>query len=159
MPVTAKVVLFVSLFIILSNAQSCLLIQPAEYTCTFVDANPNLAVANDIQITVYDEETFFVNSDNPDCSPYDRGTLYYDDLSEGLIYMRISGSCSGPVSLFNNNDDSDVLTDFTINCDSFSGTVYTSTSLLNLKGDLSCVDTHVLVTHFPLDDNSLFMTQ
>lgn len=134
---TVLLVLFCFFCVICYSQNSCSSIKAEEYICTFIDENPSLAIADDILITVLSDEKFVVNSDNPDCSPNDKGTFYYN-LDEGKIGMRIGSSCSGPVSLFNDNDDTDTIRDYILppTCDAFSGTVYTQGG--TLKGEISC---------------------
>ena len=116
------------------NAQ-CSSFVLGNYICSFDDTQSNLATANNILITITGSSTFQVTSENPDCGENNSGT--YEITSDEII-LRIGSSCRGPVSLFDDNDDNDVLRDIEISsdCDAFSGTDFGENGLP--KGFLDC---------------------
>ena len=122
-----------SIVLVICNAQQCSSFIQGEYICSFDDVNSNLGSANNILIEFTSDEKFVVNSNNPDCVKNDEGSyeFAYDE-----IILHIGSSCSGPVSLF---DDNDILRDYTFSstCDEFSGNIFRDND--TEKGFLSCV--------------------
>ena len=130
-----SLLLLLFLFVACCNAQ-CSSFVRGKYICSFDDSRTNLATANNILITISSSSTFKISSDDPDCGENNSGT--YEITSDEII-LHIGSSCDGPVALFDDNDDNDVLRDIEISsgCDAFSGTDYRDDG--SPKGFLDCV--------------------
>ena len=127
-----KVVLLSLLIVVCYGQTSCSSFKVGEYICSFDDFDQDVPPANNILLTIVDDEEFTVESNNPDCrrTPPISGDY---DIDGNRVIFQIHSSCGGPASLFDDNDDQDVLVDYTIpsTCDAFSGTI-------EFKGFLSC---------------------